>query len=120
MQKSVLKILTESGKTNILCDDDEEGADSTELLGINICGFKDSFSVEDGMVDAYNISRMRFTIILFQNFWRYFNSDPNSQCVSNNLILKTSDDDGHSLNTVFSSRSLEYCIISCDCSSDIR
>ena len=57
----------ESGKANI-CDGDEKGGDLAELLGIDICDFKDSSSVEDGMVDAYNTSGTRFTIILPQHF----------------------------------------------------
>ena len=48
MQKSVLRIPTESGKANISYD-----AHSTELFGINICDFRESSSVEDGMADAY-------------------------------------------------------------------
>ena len=34
-----------------------------DLFGIDICGFKDSISVEDGMVDAYNTYGMRVLII---------------------------------------------------------
>ena len=41
----------ESGEANISCDDGEKCFDSAELLGIDICDFKDSSSVEDGMVD---------------------------------------------------------------------
>ena len=46
MQKSVLRILTESGEANISCDDDEKCVDSGELLGIDICDFNDSSLVE--------------------------------------------------------------------------
>ena len=67
MQKSVLSTLTESGEAKI-SSDDEKCADSAELLGIDICDLKDSSSVEDGMVDVYNTSGIRFTIILFQLF----------------------------------------------------
>ena len=67
MQKSVLRTLTESEKSKILCDN-EKCVDLAELLGINICDVKDSSSVEDGMVDLYNTSGIRFTIILFQYF----------------------------------------------------
>ena len=114
MQKSVLRILTESGEANISCD-----VDSAELLGINICDFKDFSSVEDGMADAYNTSGMQFTIILFQHLQWYFSSEAIASCAPKDLILKTSDDDGYSLNAVFSSRSLASCIISCKSSSDI-
>ena len=68
MQKSVLRILTESGEANISYDDDEKCVDSAELLGIDICDFNDSSSVEDVMVDAYNISGIRFTVIMFHHF----------------------------------------------------
>lgn len=88
MQKSVLRIPTESGKANISCD-----GDLTELLGINLCGFKDYSSVEDGMADAYDTWGMSFKIILFQYFQRYFNSE-----APKDLILKTSN--GHSVNAV--------------------
>ena len=70
------------------------------------------------MVDAYNTSGIWFTIILFQHFlwisvqWHQFIHI--ASCPPNDLILKTSNEDGHSLNTFFSSRSLEFCIISCN------
>ena len=67
MQKSVLKTLTESGEAEISCDDGK-CVNSAELLGIDICGLKDSNSVEDGMVDLYNTSGIRFKMILFQHF----------------------------------------------------
>ena len=68
LQKTALRILTESGKAKISCDSDQNGFDSTELFRIDICSFKDSISVEDGMVDAYNTYGMRVIIILFQIF----------------------------------------------------
>ena len=102
----------ESGVANISCD-----VDSIELLGINICDFKNSSSVEDDMADAYNTSGMRFTIILFQYFQWYFNFEVTVSCAPNYIILKTSNEDGHFLNAVFSSRSLASCIISWQCSS---
>ena len=68
MQKSVLRILTEPGIDIIPCDGDEKGVDSAELLRIDICDFKDSSSVADGMVDRYNTSGMWFRIILFRHF----------------------------------------------------
>ena len=120
MQKSVFRILTESGKANISCDDDKKSVDLAELLGIDICDFKDSISVEDGMVYAYNTSGVQFIIILFQHFLWYFSFEATASCAPKNLILKTSNDDGHSLNAVFSSRSLESCIISCKHSADKR
>ena len=40
-------------------------------------------------------------------------------CIVNDLILKTSNDDGHSLNAVLSSRSGESYIKPCKQSSDI-
>ena len=61
-------MLTESGKADISCDANEKGGDSVELLSIDICDLKDSSSVEDGVVDAYNTSGMWFTILLFQHF----------------------------------------------------
>ena len=67
MQKPVLRTLTESGEAKISCDDGK-CVNSAELLGIDICGLKDSSSVEDGMVDLYNTSGIRFKIILFQHF----------------------------------------------------
>ena len=67
MQKSDLRALTESDKAKISCDN-EKCVDSVELLGIDICDLKDSSSVKDGMVDVYNTSGIRFTIILFQHF----------------------------------------------------
>ena len=84
-----------------------------ELLGIDICDFKDSSSVEDVMVDAYNTSGMQYMIILFQHFWCYFSSEVIALCTPNDLILKTSNDEGQFLtNAVSSSRSLEFGIIS--------
>ena len=67
MQKSVLRTLTELGKAKLSCDD-EKCVDSAELLCIDICDLKDSSYVEDGMVDVYNTSGIRFTIIFFQHF----------------------------------------------------
>ena len=111
LQKTVLRILTESGKAKISCDGDEKGFDSTELFGIDICDFKDSISVEDSRVDAYDTYGMQFITILFQNFWWYFNSEANAWFATDNLILKASNDDEHSVSAVFSSKSLESCII---------
>ena len=93
MQKSVLRIPTESGKANISYD-----AHSTELFGINICDFRESSSVEDGMADAYLGNAIHK--YLFHYFQRYFNSEAIASCVPKDLILKTSNDDGHSLNAV--------------------
>ena len=62
MEKSVLKTLTK-----ISCDD-EKCVDSAELLGIDMYDFKESSSVEDRMVDAYNNPGIRLTTISFQNF----------------------------------------------------
>ena len=62
------------------------------------------------MVDAYNSSRKWFTIIFSQGLMLFQFSG----------LSKTSNGDGHSLNAVFSSTSLESCIISCKRSSDIR
>ena len=61
-------MLTESGKADISCDGSEKSGDSVELLSIDIRDLKDSGSVEDGVVDAYNTSGMWFTILLFQHF----------------------------------------------------
>ena len=68
MQKSVLRILTESGEANISCDDVEKCVHSAELLGIDICDFNDSSSVEDVMVETYNISGIRFMVKMFHHF----------------------------------------------------
>ena len=113
-----MRIYTES--SNDENENDEKCIDSVELLGIDIGDFKDSSSVEDGMVDAYNTSSVRFKTISFQHFWWCFNSDATAQCASDDLILKTSNGDACSLNAVFNSTSLEYCIISCKRSSEIR
>ena len=68
MQKSVLRILTESDNVNISCDGDEKSVDLAKLLDIDICDFKNSSLVEDCMADAYSTSVMQFTTILFQYF----------------------------------------------------
>ena len=94
--------------------------DLAKLLGIDICDFKNSSSVEDCITDAYNTSVMQFTTILFQHFWWYFSSEAILSLTPNNVFLKTFNGDGYSLNAVFSFRSLEFCIISCKHSSDIR
>ena len=114
MEKSVLKALTK-----ISCDD-EKCIDSAELFGIDIYDFKESSSIEDGMVDAYNTPGIRLTAILFWHFWWYFNLEAIASCVPNDLILKTSNDDGNSLNAVFIFRFLESYIILCKRSSEMR
>ena len=68
MPKSVLRTLTETSEAKISCDGVEKSVDLAEVLDIDICDFKDSSSVEDGMADAYNTSGMRFTVI-FSNIF---------------------------------------------------
>ena len=68
MPKSVLRTLTETSEAKISCDCVEKSVDLAEVLDIDIYYFKDSSSVEDGMVDAYNTSGMQFTVI-FSNIF---------------------------------------------------
>ena len=57
-------------------------------------------SVQLKMVWLMHTWGMLFTSILFHYFQRYFNSEAIASCVPKDLILKTSNDDGHSLNAV--------------------
>ena len=80
---------------------------------------KDSSSVEDGMVDAYNTSGMRFTIILFTNIFGGISVKRPLHRMRLTIKLGNWTDNEHSLTIVFSSRSFESRIRSCKLSSDI-